>query len=260
MENNLHLGFVNTDKINGVATITFSHPAHNSLPGKLLKTLAEQIADAGNDENIKVIVLKSAGDRTFCAGASFDELAAIDNLENGKTFFKGFANVINACRKAPKFIIGRVQGKAIGGGIGLAAATDYCLATRRSAIRLSELAVGIGPFVVGPAIERKMGVAAFMELAVNPGHWFSPEWAMAKGLFADVLEENDELDEAIEILSAELIKYNPESMRLMKETFWRGTEDWDELLDQRAQTSGKLVLSDFARNAIAAFKNERKNS
>lgn len=257
MENKLNMGSVLTQKKDGVATITFAHPAHNSLPGNLLAQLAQQIDSAGQDEEVKVIVLKSGGDRTFCAGASFDELAAIDHFESGKAFFKGFAQIINACRKCPKFIIGRVQGKAIGGGIGLAAATDYCLATRRSAIRLSELAVGIGPFVVGPAIERRMGVSAFMELALNPEHWFSPEWAMSKGLFAEVLEETDELDEAIDLLTSNLKKYNPEAMKLMKETFWRGTDDWDDLLDQRASLSGQLVLSDFARNAIQSFKTNR---
>lgn len=258
MESKTELGSVETQIENGIATITFSHPAHNSLPGKLLAKLSQAITEAGENEEVKVLVLRSGGDRTFCAGASFDELAAIDKLETGKQFFLGFANVINACRKCPKFIIGRVQGKAVGGGIGLAAATDYCLATRFASIRLSELAVGIGPFVVGPAVERKVGTSAFTQLSMNPGRWFSPEWAMEKGLYADVLEEAHELDEAVAILAGELTKYNPEAMRLLKRVFWEGTENWDELLDQRAAMSGKLVLSDFTRNAIRTFKASRK--
>jgi methylglutaconyl-CoA hydratase len=258
MENITQLGSVDTQIEKGIATITFFHPAHNSLPGKLLAQLAHAITAAGENDEVQVVVLKSGGDRTFCAGASFDELVAIDNLDTGKQFFMGFANVINACRKCPKFIIGRVQGKAVGGGIGVAAATDYCLATRHSSIRLSELAVGIGPFVVGPSVARKVGTSAFIQLSVNPGRWFTPEWAMEKGLFADILEEAGELDEAVSILANELTKYNPEAMRLMKKVFWEGTENWDELLAERAAMSGKLVLSDFTRNAIQKFKASRK--
>ena len=254
MENKTLLGSVETNIENGIGTISFFHPSHNSLPSGLLAKLTEAITTAGHNQEIKVIVLKSEGDRTFCAGASFDELAAIDTIKTGKRFFMGFANVINACRKCPKFIIGRVQGKAVGGGVGVASATDICYATKFSAIKLSELAVGIGPFVVGPAVERKLGTAGMTQLAINATEWETAQWAREKGLFAQIFESREEMDTAIQILAEKLAKSNPEAMRLMKKTFWEGTEHWDELLAERAAISGNLVLSGFTKNAISRFR------
>ncbi|MFT5168805.1 MAG: methylglutaconyl-CoA hydratase [Saprospiraceae bacterium] len=256
MEDNTQLGAVTTVIENLIATVTFYHPAHNSLPGKLLAELRDAIDQAGQDENVLVIILKSEGDRTFCAGASFDELIAIDNIENGKKFFMGFANVINACRKCPKLIIGRVQGKAVGGGVGLAAATDYCFATKFSAVKLSELAVGIGPFVVGPAVERKIGTSAMTQLAYNATEWQSATWACTKGLYANIYDSIEEMDAAILKLAQKLALSNPEAMRMMKKAFWRETADWEELLAERAAMSGQLVLSDFTRKAIQKFKSK----
>lgn len=239
---------------NGIATVTFEHPLSNSLPGKVLNKLADTITDLGNTDTVKVIILKSKGDRAFCAGASFDELISIKDLDTGKKFFSGFAGVINACRKCPKFIIGRVQGKAVGGGVGLASAVDYCYATKYADIKLSELAIGIGPFVVGPAVERKVGTSAMSQLTINATEWRGAKWAKDKGLYADVYESVAEMDADIEVLSKKLAKSNPEAMRLLKKVFWEGTEHWDELLADRAALSGELVLSDFTVNAINAFK------
>ena len=238
----------------GVATIEFSHPLSNSLPGKVLAKLANTITSLGEDDTVKIIVIRSAGDRAFCAGASFDELVAIDNLETGKVFFSGFANVINACRTCPKLIIGRVQGKAVGGGVGLAAAFDYTLATQHAFVKLSELAVGIGPFVVGPAVERKIGVSAMSHLAINATEWQSAAWARSKGLYTAVYDTADAMDEAIDALVNKLCQSNPEAMRQLKQVFWQGTEHWDKLLAERAEISGQLVLSDFTKKAIAKFK------
>jgi methylglutaconyl-CoA hydratase len=238
----------------GIATIEFGHPLSNSLPGKILRKLAETITTAGNDSNAKVIILRSVGEKAFCAGASFDELISIKDLETGQVFFSGFAQVINACRKCPKLIIGRVQGKAVGGGVGIASAVDYCYATKFADVKLSELAVGIGPFVVGPAVERKMGLSAMSQLAINATEWRSADWAMKNGLYADVFETEADMDEEINRLSTVLAKSSPEAMADLKSIFWQGTENWDELLAERAGISGRLVLSDFTVNAINSFK------
>jgi len=257
MSSAIEQGYVNHEiDIHGIATIEFGHPLSNSLPGKILRKLAEIIENLGNDPQVKVIVLTSAGEKAFCAGASFDELISIKDLESGKNFFSGFAHVINACRKAPKFIIGRVQGKAVGGGVGLASAVDYCLATKYADIKLSELAVGIGPFVVGPAVERKIGLSAMSELAINATEWRSAEWAKKKGLFTDVYEQVEEMDEEINRLARQLANSNPEAMKMLKNVFWRGTDDWDTLLVERASMSGNLVLSEFTVNAINSFKSK----
>ena len=238
----------------GVGTITFSHPKSNSLPGAVLNKLASTISEASANDEIKVLVLKSAGEKVFCAGASFDELMAIENIDQGREFFSGFASVINACRKCPKFIIGRVQGKAVGGGVGMASAVDYCLATEAASIKLSELAIGIGPFVVGPAVERKMGTAAFTQLAIDATTWQSAAWAEDKGLFTDLYPDIDSLDKAVETLAETLSQSSPEAMAELKRISWEGTDSWDELLPERAAISGKLVLSEFTANAIAKFK------
>lgn len=247
-------GHVTTTINNHIASIEFYHPQSNSLPGHLLAELAQSIKSAGENDSVKVIVLRSSGDRAFCAGASFDELISISNEADGKKFFSGFANVINAARKCPKLIIGRVQGKAVGGGVGMASATDYCFATKHAAVKLSELAVGIGPFVVGPAVERKIGTSAMSELAINATEWRSAEWAQTKGLYTEVHDTIEGMDASIEALAQRLATSNPEAMRLLKMIFWEGTAHWDTLLAERAAMSGKLVLSDFTRNAINAFK------
>lgn len=240
----------------GIGTIEFGHPLSNSLPGKILEKLAQTITDLGNNSDVKVIVLKSAGDKAFCAGASFDELIAIKDLEVGKKFFSGFANVINACRKCPKFIIGRVHGKAVGGGVGIASAVDYCFASKFADVKLSELAVGIGPFVVGPAVERKMGLSAMSELAINATEWRSADWAKRKGLYTDVYDTIEEMDLEVEKLALRLASSNPQAMSMLKTIFWQGTENWDTLLAERAAMSGTLVLSEFTINAINSFKSK----
>ena len=248
-------GFVDVEiNSNGLGTVTFGHPMSNSLPGKVLRKLAQTITDLGNNMDVRVILLKSEGERAFCAGASFDELIAIEDLQTGHEFFSGFAGVINACRKCPKFIIGRVQGKAVGGGVGIASSVDYCFATTRAEVKLSELAIGIGPFVVGPAVERKIGLAAMSELAINATEWRSAAWAKEKGLYTDIYEDAVSMDLEIQRLITQLISSNPEAMSELKQIFWQGTAHWDQLLTDRAAISGRLVLSEFTRNAISAFK------
>lgn len=251
-------GYVNIEHDHGISTITFFHPASNSLPGKILKDLASAINKEGQDERVKVIILRSEGTGAFCAGASFDELVAIENEAQGKEFFSGFANVINAMRKAHKFIIGRIHGKAVGGGVGLAAACDYALATEHAAVKLSELAVGIGPFVVGPAVERKLGLSCFSQLTMDATEWRSAEWCKKHALYAEVYNSTQELDDAIARLSDKLAHSNPAAMQELKKVFWTGTEHWDTLLEERAAMSGRLVLSTFTRDAIAKFKTGRK--
>ena len=238
----------------GVGSITFFHPASNSLPGAILRELAQHVTEAGANSEVKVIVLRSGGDRAFCAGASFDELVAISNEQEGLAFFTGFALVINAIRTCPKFVIGRVQGKAVGGGVGIASAVDHCFATKYASVKLSELAIGIGPFVVGPAVERKLGLSGMATLAVDARSWKSAEWAANHGLYAEVFDSADDMDVAVDRLAAELASSNSEAMANLKRILWEDTEHWDTLLAERAAVSGKLVLSQFTREAIAAFK------
>lgn len=248
------IAYVKTQNLgNGILEIEFFHPSHNSLPSGVLADLASAVTKAGADDSVEVIILKSGGERTFCAGASFEELVSIDDFETGKKFFLGFANVINACRKCPKLIIGRVQGKAVGGGVGVASAVDYCFATKFASVKLSELAVGIGPFVVGPAVERKVGLSAMSQMAINATEFYSAEWAKQKGLYADVFDSAQEMDEAIFKLANTLANSNPEAQRSLKGVFWEGTDHWDELLESRAEKSGKLVLSDYTKKTLARF-------
>ncbi|MGG9964044.1 enoyl-CoA hydratase/isomerase family protein [Ferruginibacter sp. SUN106] len=240
----------------GINTIEFFHPQSNSLPGKILEELAKEIHFAGTHDDTKIIILKSAGDKTFCSGASFDELIDIKNEAEGLKFFSGFASVINAMRKCPKFIIGRIQGKCVGGGVGLAASVDYAIATDKAELKLSELAIGIGPFVVGPAVERKIGSAAFSALAIDATMWRNADWAKRKGMFAEVHENIENMDESIQRLANTLSHSSPQAMAEMKKIFWKGTEHWDELLKERAAVSGRLVLSTFSKTAIAKFKSK----
>lgn len=252
-------GHIKVEREHGIATIEFFHPQSNSLPGALLHALAKDIHSEGLNKDTKVIILRSGGDRTFCAGASFDELAAIDSHADGIHFFSGFAEVINAMRKTPQFIIARIQGKCIGGGVGLAAAADYAIAVEGADVKLSELAVGIGPFVVGPAVERKIGLSAFSQLTIDASQWRSADWAKRKGLYAEVHADIDAVDDAIERLTNSLSHSSHDAMHEIKKMLWKGTEHWDELLHERAGISGKLILSDYSKQFIEKFKSKQKS-
>ena len=250
-------GGVNFSNDNGIATIEFYHPSSNALPGDVLRELAATIEKAGKDDDVKVIVLKSGGDRAFCAGASFDELVAIEDYDTGKKFFMGFAVVINAMRKCPKFIIARVQGKAVGGGVGVLSAADYTLATKYSSVKLSELALGIGPFVVGPAVERKIGTSGFNQMTID-FDWYDAQWAKDKGFYVQVFDSTEDLDMGVNDLANKLAQQSPPAMKELKRVMWEDYDHWDELLEKRAEISGKLVLSDFTKNYIREFKNKSK--
>lgn len=246
--------YVKTSINQQIASIEFFHPAHNSLPSDILAELATTIKNVGENKEVLVIILKSGGDRTFCAGASFKELINIQDEITGEKFFSGFANVINAMRICPKFIIGRIQGKVVGGGVGLASAMDYCMATKYASIKLSELNIGIGPFVVGPAVERKLGVSGMSQIAIDANSFYDAEWARQKGLYTQVFDSTEELDNAVQSFAENLCEYNPEAVKHMKQMFWRGTEDWGQLLIERAKISGKLVLSEFTKEKLKRFK------
>ena len=248
------MGSIETFIQNNIATITFFHPSSNSFPSVLLQNLTDEINILSKNEAVTIIVLKSAGTGAFCAGASFDELLSISNYEEGSRFFSGFANVINAMRRCPKLIIGRIHGKAVGGGVGLAAACDYAFATNKSDVKLSEIAIGIGPFVIEPAVSRKIGKMAMSEMTLNPTAWKTSKWAFEKGLYSEVFDSIEELDKRLDEYTNELASYNYDALFEIKKVLWEGTNDWDSLLYERAAISGRLVLSDFTKNALEKFK------
>jgi len=262
-DTNSKMTTMGTDRINGslytsidnqIASVEFGHPASNSFPSVLLERLTNEINLLSDNQDVSVILLKSEGDKTFCAGASFDELIAISNQEEGIIFFSGFAKLINAMRRCNKLIVGRVQGKSVGGGVGLIAACDYVLATEAAAVKLSELSIGIGPFVIAPVVKHKIGVSGLAELSLDPTQWKNAYWAKEKGLFARVFETQKELDTQVDIFTSKLASYNPKALTAMKKTLWEGTDHWDTLLIKQAETSGTLVLSEFTKKALEGYK------
>ena len=249
--------YVNSAIINGVATIEFFHPKGNAMPGILLSALATAIQQAAADQQTKVILLCSGGEKAFCAGASFEELAAVNNEEEGKIFFSGFANVINVMRNAPQLIIGQIHSKCVGGGVGIAAACDYAIASEKASVKLSELKIGIGPFVIGPAVERKIGTAAFSRLSIDAGNWYTAQWALEKGLFAEIHPTDELLREAVQKKCIELSASSSEAMKALKKMLWTGTDHWSALLYERAAISGRLLLTEAAKTAIRAVQNPK---
>lgn len=253
MSSEIIKGSLETSFQNTIATVQFGHPASNSFPRELLDRLTSEINELSRNEKFSVIILKSEGAKTFCSGASFDELLQVENEEQGTEFFSGFAHLINAMRNCNKLIIGRVQGKAVGGGVGIISACDYVFATPESDVKLSELAIGIGPFVIEPAVSRKIGKTAMAEMTLAAHAWKSADWAFQKGLYS-VLSNAENLDAEVENFAQKLSSYNPEALKEMKKIIWEGTEQWESLLFERAAITGKLVLSDFSRNALLQFK------
>ena len=240
---------------NGVATVEFGHPAGNSFVSELLERLQLELHKLSDDNSVVIIVLKSEGERAFCAGASFDELLAIKTLEEGKKFFSGFAHVINAMRTNKKPIIGRVQGKAVGGGVGLIAACDYAFATVAASVKLSEISIGIAPLVIAPAVERKIGKAGLAELAMVPTEWKNAYWAREKGLFSRVFESIKEMDKELDLYTTNLAQFNPEALHAMKRILWEKTDHWEELLLERAEVSGQLALMPQTKEKLSRIKN-----
>ena len=239
---------------NKIATVEFGHPASNSFPRELLDRLTKEFNSLSTNPDVSVIIVKSEGTGAFCAGASFDELLAVSNQEEGTRFFSGFAHLINAMRNCSKLIVGRIHGKAVGGGVGIASACDYTLATRNASVKLSELAIGIGPFVIEPAVSRKIGKMAMAEMTLAAQEWKTADWAKEKGLYANIFETIQELDNAVADFSTKLSNYNPEALAEMKKVLWEGTQDWETVLLERAAISGRLVLSDFTKKALSQFK------
>ncbi len=250
-------GYVKTETSGGISTVTFFHPKSNSLPGYLLEDLHKAIKEVSQEKDSSVVILQSEGEKAFCAGASFDELLSLKDFPSAKKFFLGFAKVINAMKESPKFILARVHGKIVGGGVGITAVADYALACKDSSIRLSELTLSIGPFVIGPAVERKIGRAAYQNLTID-SKWRTAQWGLDKGLFAKLLDTKEELDEEIFLLAEKLSKLNPETIADMKKCFWEGSENWEQLLEKRAEISARLVLTDFTKKYIRDFISKRK--
>lgn len=251
-------GFIATTIVNKVATIEFGHPASNSFPRKLLDRFTLEIKSLSMNPDVCIIIIRAQGTSVFCSGASFDELLEISNFEDGKKFFAGFANLINAMRSCTKIIVGRVQGKAVGGGLGIAAACDYVFATNLASIKLSELSIGIGPFVIEPAVSRKIGKTAMTQITLSAHEWKTASWAAANGLYSSVFENTADLDHELQIFCDKLASYNPEALTEMRKIFWEGTAHWEQLLSERAEISGKLILSDFSKTALNQFKNQTK--
>lgn len=247
-------GRISLDINDKVATVEFYHPASNSLPSKLLSELSDCFFNLSTNENVTLIVLKSGGEKAFCAGASFNELMAISNKGEGKSFFMGFANVINAMRSCKKPIIGRIQGRAVGGGVGLIAACDLAFATDMAAVKLSEISIGIGPFVIAPAVERKIGVSGLATLSLNPTQWQNAYWGQKMGLYSEVYDTIAILDKKVDEIAFELARSNPKALKEMKNVLWGNTDHWETLLEERAEISGALVLSDFTKEALSKFK------
>lgn len=254
MGTNRENGTLYTSIQNGIATLEFGHPQANSFPLELLLRFEKELEIISQNAEIKIVILKSEGDAIFCAGASFNELSQIDSVEKGNEFFSGFARVINAMRRCSKLIIGRAQGKSVGGGVGLLSACDYVFATESASIKLSEISLGIGPFVIAPAVERKMGVAALSELTLTPDQWKNAYWAEKKGLYARVFETIAEMDKEIQYFAEKLSSYPLSSLEEIKKIFWKNTENWETLLFENAKISGRLILSDFSKQALQKLK------
>ena len=243
-------------KGSAVARIQFAHEKQNAFPATHLKALQLAFEKVSSDDDVHVIVLQSDPSKAFCAGASIDDLLNVKTAKEGKAFFMGFANVLNAMRRCPQPIIGRIHGKAVGGGVGLIAACDYALATTHTQIKLSEIAIGIGPFVIAPALLRKIGTAAMSELSLTAHAWKSADWAHSKGLLSELHSDFEALEEAVVKHANRLAAYTPQAVTELKKALWKGTEDWDNLLEHNAAISGRHVFSEQTQKTLNELKSK----
>ncbi|PUB28160.1 methylglutaconyl-CoA hydratase [Elizabethkingia sp. YR214] len=245
--------FVISEIKNNIAEITFGTPKSNSLPGAILEKLAQTILEEGVKKEVKAILIKSAGEKAFCAGASFDELLAIDELEVSKKFFGGFAKVLNAMRNCGKIVVVRVQGKTTGGGVGITCGADYCFATKDATLALTEINLGIGPFVIGPYVERKIGKSQFSAMAID-AEFRSAEWAEQHNIYHSVSENIAEMDTKLDDFLQKLSTRSDEALALIKKVSWDGTDYFNILMPDRIHMSASLILEDSAKKNIEAIK------
>ena len=245
--------FVNAQVLNQISHIEFGTSKSNSLPGEILELLAQTILSEAAKVDVKAIVLKSSGEKAFCAGASFDELLQIDELEISKKFFGGFAKVLNAMRTCGKLVIVRVQGKTTGGGVGIACGADYCFATKDSSLALTELNLGIGPFVIGPYVERKIGKSEFTAMAID-ADFRSAQWAERNHIYHVVSDSIEEMDEKLTVFLDTLASRSADALALLKKVSWEGSEHFEKLMPERIQMSASLILEDSAKENINKIK------
>jgi methylglutaconyl-CoA hydratase len=238
------------------AHIFFSNPPVNALPSSVLTDLQVHLNAAGNREDIRAVVLRSEG-RTFCAGASFDELITLNDYDTAKAFFMGFGKVILAMRSLPKPVIVRIQGKTVGGGLGIVAAGDLAIATEAAAFKLSELSIGIGPYVIAPAIIRKTGIGFFQQMSFQPWRWFSAFDALKAGLLTHVTESEGRMDELIDEIVSAYGKYDAAAVAFLKNEVWHDTQDWEQLLEKQAEKSASLLLRESTKSLLSEIKNRK---
>ena len=245
--------FVTSQIKNQISEITFGTPKSNSLPSEILEKLAQTILTEGAKPEVKAILLKSAGEKAFCAGASFDELLEINDLEASKKFFGGFAKVLNAMRTCGKIVVVRVQGKTTGGGVGIACAADYCFATKEASLALPELNLGIGPFVIGPYVERKIGKSQFTAMAID-ADFRSANWAEQHNIYQSVSPTIAEMDSEIVQFLEKLASRSSDALALIKKVSWEGTEHFSELMPERILMSASLLLENSTKANIEKIK------
>ena len=245
--------FVTSQIKNHISEITFGTPKSNSLPSEILEKLAQIILTEGSKPEVKAILLKSEGEKAFCAGASFDELLEINDLETSKKFFGGFAKVLNAMRNCGKIVVVRVQGKTTGGGVGIACAADYCFATENASLALTEINLGIGPFVIGPYVERKIGKSQFTAMAID-ADFRSANWAEQHNIYHSVSPTIAEMDAEVAQFLEKLATKSTDALALIKKVSWEGTEHFDKLMPKRILMSASLLLEDSTKANIEKIK------
>lgn len=248
-------GNVQLEKNKKIGRIKFFHPKGNSLPSNLLDELVQAFEKSEKDPDIRVIVLESKGN-SFCAGASLKELKKLKNIDETTSFFMGFADLLNTIRKMSKFVLAKVHGKVVGGGVGLVAVCDYAFATNAALIKLSELSIGLGPYVIEPAVSRKIGTTAFTQLSLDSAEWKSAQWGLENGLYAKCVTDKKALDQTVINNAERLSNYDQQSLRHLRKLHWKDTNNWESLLPKNAKITAKLALSDFTQNKIKLLLNE----
>lgn len=244
---------VHTQIENSIAKIQFYNPASNACDPSMLAQMVHAFNTLSANSQVKVILLSSKGNKAFCAGASITHLSELKDMKAATDFFSGFGRLILSMKNCNKIIVTSVQGKAVGGGVGIIAASDYVIATENSGLRLSELMIGIGPLVIAPAVIRKVGVAHFSQLSLKPSTWKDAKWGAAHGLFNELVTDGDSLENVTVDYCNSLASYSAQALSALKSVLWQGTEHWEELLYENAAKTATLSLSEDAQESFKKF-------
>jgi len=241
----------------GVATVTLNRPqARNALNQTMIRELREALATLDANPEARVIVLRGAGDRAFCAGADLKGMFHGGPILEAREQYAGLAGILEAMPRMRTSVIGQVHGYALAGGCGLAAACDIVVASEDAVFGLPEIKLGLLPLMVLAPILRAASPKRVLQLVLSGAELPARE-ALAMGLVTQVVPRAG-LDATVQRLAETLAGYSSGTLAIAKEAFYNALElPYGQALSYLRDLLTIVARSEDAQEGIAAFREKR---